>query len=304
MRLVAIVGASGFIGSHTTDAFRSLGNSVLALSRHSKSMECLAVDYMDVRGMAAALKGVNSVVHVAGLAHVSPKLLADSESVYRLANVQVAANVASAAIAAGVERFILLSSAGVFGSESPTGGFDDSMEPQPHDAYTKSKLEGERRVLEIATGQMALVTLRPPMVYGPNAPGSFNRLCKWVEKGVPLPFGRIFARRSFVGIRNLCSAIVAAEASSQSQAPMIVADRAPVSVAEFAREIAAAHGRRAMILPVPRKMLEYALRLVGMQEEYRRLALPFELSPSRIHSVLNWNAPYSLAEELHWTKFA
>jgi nucleoside-diphosphate-sugar epimerase len=305
MRLVAIVGASGFIGSHATNAFRSSGESVLALSRRGKSMGCQAVDYMDVNALAVALKGVSSVVHVAGLAHVSPSLLADAEIAYYSANAHVAANVANAAIAAGVERFVLLSSAGVFGPQSPPGGFSDSMEPQPYDPYTKSKLEGERRVLEIASGRMGLIILRPPMVYGPNAPGSFQRLYKWVEKGLPLPVGRISARRSFIGIRNLCSALVAAESSSQiGILPMIVADREPVSVGEFAREMALVHGRRSPIIPVPRKMLEYGLRLVGMQDEYRRIALPFELLPSRIHSILNWRAPHSLAEELRWAKCA
>jgi nucleoside-diphosphate-sugar epimerase len=305
MRSVAIVGASGFIGGHAISAFRGSGNSVLALSRRGDSVGCRAVDYMDVRAVAAALKGVRSVVHVAGLAHISSNSLTDAENAYYSANVVVAANVATAAIAAGVERFVLLSSAGVFGRQSPPGGFNDSMEPQPYDSYTKSKLEGERRVLEIASGQMALVILRPPMVYGPSAPGSFHRLYKWVEKGLPLPVGRILARRSFIGIRNLCSALVAAEASSQiGLLPMIVADREPVSVGEFAREIAIVHGRRSLVIPVPPKMLEYGLRLVGMQEEYRRIALPFELVPSRIHSILNWRAPHSLAEELRWSRCA
>lgn len=305
MGLVAIVGASGFIGGHAMSAFRSNGESVLALSRRGDSAGRQAVNYVDVKALTAALKGVRSVVHVAGLAHVPSKSLADAENAYYSANVDVAANVATAAIAAGVERFVLLSSAGVFGPESPPGGFSDSTEPRPYDAYTRSKLEGEHRVLEIASGRMALVILRPPMVYGPNAPGSFHRLHKWVEKGLPLPVGRILARRSFIGIRNLCSALVAAEASSQMGLfPMIVADREPVSVGEFAREIAIVHGRRSLIIPVPPKMLEYGLRLVGMQEEYRRIALPFELLPSRIHSILNWRAPHSLAEELRWSQCA
>jgi len=306
MRTVAIVGGLGFIGRHATAAFKTKGESVLALSRRPDTAGCSsAIDYMDVDALVRVLRGVNSVVHVAGLAHVSSKSLRDAENAYYSANVHVAVNVAQAAIVAGVDRFVLLSSAGVFGAHSPPGGFNDSMEPQPYDLYTKSKLEGERRVLDVVSGQMGLVILRPPMVYGPNAPGSFHRLCKWVEKGLPLPVGRISARRSFIGIRNLCSALLAAEASPPTTIlPMIVADREPVSVAEFAREIAGVNGRRSFVLPVPRKILECGLRLVGLGEEYRRIALPFELHTSRIHSLLNWQAPYSLAEELRWAKYA
>ncbi len=305
MRRVTVVGGSGFIGRHAIDAFKSTMESVAGLSRRGNTVGCQPVDYTDVRALAAVLKGVDSVVHVAGLAHVSSKSLADAENAYHLANVDVAVSVAKAAIIAGVSRFVLLSSAGVFGSYSPPGGFNDAIEPKPFDLYTKSKLEGERRVLETVGGQMALVILRPPMVYGPNAPGTFNRLCKWVEMGLPLPVGRIFARRSFVGIRNLCSALVAAEASSHTGLlPMLVADREPVSVAEFATEIARTYGRRSFIIPVPRVILECGLRSVGLGEEYRRIALPFELHPSRIHSTLNWRAPHSLAEELRWARSA
>ena len=302
MRTVAIFGASGFIGSNATSAFKRRGDSVLALSRTAPN--CSPVDFMDVNALARALKGVDSVVHVAGLAHVSEKSLVDAERAYHLANVKVAVNVAKAAIGAGVARFVLLSSAGVLGPQSPPEGFDDSVEPKPYDLYTKSKLEAEHCVLDVVKGNMGLVILRPPTVYGPNAPGSFRRLSKWIEQGLPLPVGRIFARRSFIGIRNLCSALMAAEATSKvGILPMIVADRAPVSIGEFVREIASANGRRSVVVPVPRSILEFGLRLVGMREEYRRIALPFELRPSRIHSLLNWQVPYSLAEELRWGVF-
>jgi nucleoside-diphosphate-sugar epimerase len=305
MKRVAIVGGSGFIGSHALSAFKTAGHSVLGLSRRESTSGCHAVDYADIEAIAAAIKGVNSVVHIAGLAHVASKSLVDAESAYYSANVHVAVSVAKAAILAGVSRFVLLSSAGVFGSHSPPGGFNDSMEPNPYDAYTKSKLEGERGVLNVVSGRMALVILRPPMVYGPGAPGSFHRLCKWVERGLPLPVGRIFARRSFIGIRNLCSALVAAEAAPlPGTLPMLVADREPVSVGEFAGEISRVYGRRSLILPVPRGMLEIGLGLVGMKDEFRRIALPFELHPSLINTVLNWRAPYSLTEELRWAKYA
>jgi nucleoside-diphosphate-sugar epimerase len=301
MKKVAVIGGSGFIGSHLTSAIKTTGRSVVAFSRRGNAVNCVPADYADIDALARALEGVNSIAHVAGLAHVSSKSLLDAESAYYSANVHAAVNVAKAAVLAGVERFILLSSAGVFGSHSPPEGFNDSSAPQPYDLYTKSKLEAEHRVQEIVSSRMELVILRPPMVYGPNAPGSFRGLHLWVEKGLPLPFGSIFARRSFVGIRNLCSAFIAAETSRSTQdLPMIVADRESVSVAEFARAIARANGRRATVLPVPRWALKYGLTVLGLEEEYRRIALPFELHPSRISSIIGWEAPYTLADELRW----
>jgi nucleoside-diphosphate-sugar epimerase len=294
MSNVAVVGGSGFIGRHAMSAFSSAGKSAVAVSRGT-------VDYTNVDALAAALRGINSVVHSAGLAHLSANSLRDAERAFAEANVHVAANVARAALRAGVERFVLLSSAGVFGAVSPPGGFDDATEPQPYDSYTASKFAGEKAVSEILAGHIGISILRPPMVYGPHAPGSFRRLTEWVKRGLPLPVGRISARRSFIGVRNLCSALVAAESASQTAVrPMIVCDEEPVSVGDFARAVASVSGRSFPVISVPSRLLKFGLQIAGMGEEYRRIALPFELHPSLIHSVLDWRAPYSLIEELRW----
>jgi nucleoside-diphosphate-sugar epimerase len=298
MTNVAIVGGTGFIGRHAMSAFSRAGRTAVAFSRGT-------VDYTNVDALAVAFKGMNSVVHIAGLAHLPAKSLRDAEKAFVAANVHVAVNVARAALRAGVERFVLLSSAGVFGAVSPPGGFDDSTEPRPYDAYTASKFEGEKAVSEILSGHIGVSILRPPMVYGPHAPGSFRRLTEWVTRGLPLPVGKISARRSFIGVRNLCSALVAAECASQAGArPMIVSDEEPLSVGDFARAVARVSGRRFPVISVPPRLLKFGLQIAGMSDEYRRIALPFELRTSLIHSVLNWRAPYSLIEELRWAQTA
>ena len=203
---------------------------------------------------------------------------------------------AKAGIHAGVRKFILLSSAGVLGQASPPGGFNDSSPAMPYDAYTASKLEAEKQVLDVAGEHMAVRILRPPMVYGAGAPGSYRRLCKWIDRGLPLPLGSIVARRSFVGIRNLCDLLMTIAASSadvpRELSAMLIADANPLTVADFARQIAAVRGRRARLLPIPSWLLERTLAAAGLQEEYRRLALPFELAPSRAREIFEWQPPY------------
>jgi len=119
-----------------------------------------------------------------------------------------------------------------------------------------------------------------------------------------LPLGRIAARRSFVGIRNLCSLLLTI-ATCGKQGPnacftMLVADSEPLTVAEFAQRIAGARQRRAMLLPVPTPLLKWTLGAAGLGDEYRRLALPFELFPSRARESFEWRPPHSTAEELSW----
>jgi nucleoside-diphosphate-sugar epimerase len=302
---VAVTGASGFIGKHAASAFRDAGAMVRGFTRASAGANLIPLNYFDSDLTARAFDGADTIVHAAGLAHVSAKSLADPTAEYFDSNVRVAVNMVTAGIRAGVANFILLSSAGVLGQESPAGGFHDASPPMPYDAYTRSKYDAEQRVLDIADGKIAVIIVRPPMVYGPGAPGSFRRLCQWIDRGLPLPLGKVSARRSFVGIRNLCHLLVAIASSTKQVSPeasaMLVADLEPMTVMEFATKIAAVHNKRARPLPVPSRLLEWGLSVMRLQEEYRRLALPFELAPSRAREIYEWQPPYSTGEELAWT---
>ncbi len=304
MKSVAVTGASGFIGRTCRRRFQDAGATVRGFTRATVHPDLIPINYLDMDSAVRALDGVEILVHIAGLAHVSPKSLDNPPARYREGNVNVAVSMAKASIQAGVRKFILLSSAGVLGQASPPGGFNDASPAMPYDAYTASKWEAEQQVLKVTGGSMAVSILRPPMVYGAGAPGSYRRLCKWIERGLPLPLASIVARRSFVGIRNLCDLLITIAASSR-EVPrdlpaMLVADANPLTVADFARQIASVRGRRARLIPVSSWLLERTLVAAGLQEEYRRLALPFELAPSRAREFFGWQPPYSTSEELTW----
>jgi nucleoside-diphosphate-sugar epimerase len=306
MKRVGITGASGFIGRHVAAAFRDAGSTVRAFSRAAAGPDLIPLNYRDPESVARAFDGMDAVVHIAGLAHVSPKSLDDPLSRYRESNVDLSVAMMQSSIRAGVGRFVLLSSAGVLGRASPTGGFDDSSPAMPYDAYTTSKFEAEQRVLQAAEGNISLAILRPPMVYGPGAPGSYRRLCRWIDRGLPLPLASIAARRSVLGIRNLCDLLVSIVGSAREipreLSTMLVADPEPVGVAEFARQIALVRGRPARLLWMPQKLLEWGLRAARLEEEYRRLALPFELTPSRVRTLFDWRPPHTTIEELAWAR--
>jgi nucleoside-diphosphate-sugar epimerase len=302
MKAVAVTGASGFIGRHAADTFERAGLLVRAFSRQPTESRINALNYLDTDGVARALEGIRTLVHIAGLAHVSPRQLLDADGSFHEANVRAAVSVAEACRKAGVESLVLLSTAGVLGKQSPEGGFDDSSPPDPYDPYTRSKLEGELRVSELAAGGNLRVTIiRPPMVYGPKAPGSFSRLCAWIDRGWPLPLGSLDNRRSFIGIRNLCDALLQAVNSTIPGANvMLVADTEPLTTAEFARQIAHYMGSPSRLVSAPLWLLKCALAATGRGEEFRRLAGAFELHPSRIQALLGWRAPYTVEAELSW----
>src|SRR5690606_33122416 len=99
--------------------------------------------------------------------------------------------------------FIFVSSIGVNGAQSARPfRWDDS--PMPVASYAQSKQKAEIRLWELVKGSdMELVIVRPPMVYGPSAPGNFKRLVSLIDCRIPLPFGSIVNKKSFVSIYNL-----------------------------------------------------------------------------------------------------
>ena len=129
-----------------------------------------------------ALAGVDSVVHLAAIAHaedVSP------EQVYDRVNRRAAVSLARAAFEAGA-RFVFMSSVRAqTGSSAPDIRTEDAL-PVPTEAYGRSKLVAER---EIAALGGAYVILRPTLVYGRGVGGNMGALVRLARLSLPLPLG-------------------------------------------------------------------------------------------------------------------
>jgi nucleoside-diphosphate-sugar epimerase len=164
---VAVTGAAGFLGRPISRALADRKDLRL-FGREARQTENGAVRALDDM---SGLSGVSCVVHLAGI----PTSQAPEADILRV-NVDLACDVARAAGAAGVERFILFSSLHVHGKA--TGACIGPESPfAPHNAYGRSKVQAEEAVGNICreTG-MRLVILRPPMIYGPGGRGSFFQL--------------------------------------------------------------------------------------------------------------------------------
>lgn len=287
---LAITGAGGFIGREFVSSTRSSGLDVVPLGRAEVEAS-----------LEHRIAGCDAVVHLAARAHVLESAAAADTDAFERSNVELTRAVAGAACRAGVARFVFVSSAGVLGRRSPPGGFDDHNFPAPHDAYTRSKLAAEEMLLEEFGNRIEIVIVRPPLVYGPDAPGNFGRLLRLVRRGWPLPFGALDAPRSMIGLRNLCDALRrAATAPGASGLRLLVADRESPSVAGLVAEMAAALGRRSRVWPVPVSVLDLAFSVAGRRQDFERLAAPFLLRPFLAPDRLGWHAPYRFADELRW----
>jgi nucleoside-diphosphate-sugar epimerase len=202
------------------------------------------------------------------------------------------------AAAAGVKRFVFLSSIKVNGEATGDTPFTSADAPAPVDPYAVSKLEAEQGLREIArkTG-LEVVIIRPPLVYGLGAGGNFARLRRLAATGWPLPLGGIRNKRSLIGIDNLCDCIkVCLHHSDAAGRTFLVSDNHDVSTPDLVRLLASAVGRTAYLPAIPVGMLQMAAKFCGRGPEMKRLTENLQLDCSDTLRLLNRQPAVSLEE--------
>jgi UDP-glucose 4-epimerase len=211
---VAITGATGFIGQHAVRHMAAAGHEVVAAVRADAALPAKWRDLPNVRAVRLSgqhtqfeplLQGVDAVIHLAGLA-ATPRG-ADAALALQAANVDLTAELVDAAKAAGVRRFIHLSSIRAVVGATSSNVVDDHTTPAPIEPYGRSKLESERIVAGFAAPDRFAVSLRPPLVIGSDARGNWKRLQQLAASGWPLPFGAINNRRSYLSVKTLIEAL-------------------------------------------------------------------------------------------------
>lgn len=278
---VVITGASGFVGRVLTRKARAAGHEVIPLSRDD---DLMPNGYEDVDALKHHLAGADVVLHLAARAHLG------GTSTDFDCNVRATCAVARAALATGVRRLVLLSSIGVNGNVTRGRSFSESDAPAPVEPYARSKLRCEEEVRSILDGSSTQWTiLRPPLVYGPDAPGNFGKLVRLVQSGVPLPLGAVRNRRSLIGVDNLSEAILLAGFHPAAAGQMfLLADGEDVSTPEIIRCIARGAKKRPLLLPVPPAMLKLAARLAGRRRIAESLCESLQVDASKARQVLGW----------------
>ena len=246
------------------------------------------------------LADVNTVVHLAARVHVMHDGAADPLAEYRRVNVAGTLNLARQAARAGIRRFLFLSSVKVNGE---SGSYSEADLPAPEDPYGISKLEAEVGLRAIAADtSMEVVVIRAPLVYGPSVRANFEMLIRAVARGVPLPFGAITNRRSFVAVDNLVDFIVTCmEHPAAANETFFVSDGEDLSTADLIRRLARAMGRPARLVPIPSAVMNAAAALAGRRDMARRLLGSLCVDITKARQRLAWVPPVSVDEGLRRT---
>ena len=246
---------------------------------------------------STALSDQQIVIHAAARAHIMKDEVNNPLGEYSRVNVDGTLNLARQAAKSGVRRFIFISSIGANGVFSPAP-FKESDKPNPTEDYAISKMRAEAGLKKIANQtNMDVVIIRPPLVYGPNAPGNFGKLSNLVKKRIPLPFGAINGKRSLVALDNLLDLIVTCiDHPRAANKTFLVSDDQDVSTTELLRLMAQANGKKSMLLPIPLSWLQLLGKMLGKQPEIDRLCGTLQVDISYTKDTLNWKPPISLEE--------
>jgi nucleoside-diphosphate-sugar epimerase len=303
---VLVTGAAGKLGRAILDALAAEGRRTRAASRSPilalprGATEVRIGEISSATDWSAALAGAGAVVHCAALTR------SDEPAEFRRVNTEGTIALARQAAAAGVRRFVFISSLTVNGRSSKGRPFRPDDPPDPQTPYSFSKLEAERGLRALAETGLEVAIIRPPRIVWPETGGNLALLARLVRKGMPLPFGLIDHNRrdnvspeSIISLVRLCLDHPAAAGET-----FLVADDAPLSTRELLLRIGRQVGRRPKLLPVPRALLRLTVsvlpaRMLGgmsRNEMWDELCGSLELDLSRTRDLLGWRpTPSGLA---------
>ena len=267
-----VTGATGFVGSHLVERLLREGLEVACLVRPTSDRPSRAVagpasagegrrwigglavefrtaDPADATALADAVAGADYIFHVAGLTRGL------TEEEYMAANAEGTRRVVEAAMRVGpaLRRFIYVSSQAAAGPSPPARPLDETDEMRPQDAYGRSKLAGERIVLE-AAGRMPVTIVRPPAVYGPrdsNFLPLFRMARRWGIVPVVGGGAKVF---SAVHAEDLAEGLWRAASNPAGAGRTYFISGGTYTMTEWVQAMSSALGRRVRLVNVPRPL--------------------------------------------------
>jgi lipopolysaccharide/colanic/teichoic acid biosynthesis glycosyltransferase/nucleoside-diphosphate-sugar epimerase len=306
---ILVTGATGFIGGHLVARLRRDGHDLTLAVRNREACPPAWLDDDGIRivetgaietakNLAAAFADNTAVVHLAGIAQSTAG--EDQEAVLRGANVVATKRLVDAAVEHGIKKFVHLSSLFAVTDGVSDDVLDDATKKEPSSAYGRSKRQSEQHIGELPAKGVFAVSLRLPLVIGPDAKGNWAALQKLAATGVPLPFGSIRNRRSIISVDSAVDVIahllthpwpVAASGT------YFIADGA-ASTADMVTELRRGMGRTPRLVPIPAVLLSTAATLLGQQRRVSSLLGNCEVDDRRFRRTFGYRRPFDVRQAI------
>tara|TARA_B100002052_G_C15886379_1_gene601750 strand:- start:5306 stop:6244 length:939 start_codon:yes stop_codon:yes gene_type:complete len=299
---VLITGASGFIGKSLV---HSLGEYNLVLTNRSgnseSSFETYKKNISSTEDYSDCLKGIDVVVHVAAKAHQAEDHSKDSMNEFFEINFRGTLNLAQQAARAGVKRFIFISTIKVNGEKT----FEDSpfrfdSQRLPEDAYAKSKAEAEIGLFKLAqSSDLEVTVIRPPLVYGVGVKANFGSFLKLASINLPMPFGALANKRSFVSLDNLIDLIVSCiDHPKAGNDIFLVSDDDDMSTKKIYTIIVESFGKRPKLFGIRPNILKLFFQALGKRKIADRLCDNLQLDIEHTKVTLGWKPKVQTKEAM------
>lgn len=297
-RRVLITGSTGFLGRSLYRHLESEGYDVIGstrkLSDDSIDQNNIVIPTLGPKtDWSEALTNCDIVVHAAARVHMFDDISPDTRRAYKEVNTLASINLAEQAVKHGVKRLVFISSIGVNGAYTRGVAISIDSTPNPISPYAVSKFEAENGLWEVARNSpMELVIIRAPAIYGVNAPGNFRLISNAIRRGIPMPFGAVRNKRSFIYIDNLTSFVEICLTHSQAADNLfIVSDGEDLSTPEIIEVMSQLLSKRPIIFGFPKCLLRLLFRVAGKANASSSLLSDFQIDSSFARNRLNWEPP-------------
>ncbi len=275
---ILLTGSSGFLGKKYIDRYT-----------HEHQFSTFSLLQDDITTID--FKEIDTVLHCAALVHQTSKL--SYEKYYEI-NTGYPVELAKQAKQYGVKQFVFISTVSVYGEGLEI--VSENTLCNPISFYGRSKLEAEQQLLKLNDKSFKVAIIRPPMVYGKDAPGNIDSLVKLVKKMPFLPLGSINNKRSFVYVDNLTYLIDNVIRQCQSGV-FLASDDRPLSTTELIKLIAGSLNKKVYLFKFP--FFEILLKLF-MPSFHKRLYRSLEIDNTLTKAKLELKNPFSVEEGIQF----
>jgi nucleoside-diphosphate-sugar epimerase len=282
---VLVTGASGFLGHAVIAAFARDGFLLRASVRRRPvppfpgNVEVVQnPDLARPFDWRPLLRGVDVVIHLAGIEHGGRKLAPDA---YHRINTQATSELAVAAAKAGIRHFVLVSSIRAQSGPVSDHALTERDAAVPTDAHGRSKLGAEEAV---RSSGVPFTILRLVPVYGPGMQGSLALLFRAAASSLPLPVKEFSNRRSYLGLDNFISALrfVLATPAAFGETYVVADPGIPPATSDLIATMRRALGRRVLVLPIQIRFAEVPLRMMRLGELWDRYCGNLRVDPAKL----------------------
>ena len=274
MNKILITDSNGYLASNFLNQYKKVYDFE-KFSLLNQKIEDINFDNIDI------------ILHCAALVH---QKVEQPYEKYHEINVEYPVKLAKLAKQNGVKQFVFISTIAVYGEEKEK--LDENTICNPITPYEKSKLEAEKKLVELNDDSFIVSIIRAPMIYGKNAPGNIDSLIKLVKKLPIIPLGKIKNKRSFISIQNLCF-IINEIITHQKAGVFLASDDEPISTSRLIELIAKNLDKKIYLVKIP--FFESLLKLVK-PSFHKRLYGSLEIDNSITKEKLNLQNPYSVED--------